>query len=63
MAKEIIITVEGGVIQDIEDIPNGIIIKVMDFDEDIHFLEKEDPRVEVVDGSPCYVTIWKRPGK
>ena len=52
---EIVITMEGGLIQDIQYIPKNIQIRVLDFDED----QSDDPRVEIINGDKAYVTIWE----
>lgn len=49
--KTITITVEGGVIQDIEGIPNDVLIEVWDFDTD----GVEDSRVTTNDIGEAYV--------
>lgn len=53
--SEITITLEGGVIQEIEDIPEGVNVKVVDFDCD--GMEGDD--VMNVKGHPAHVFIWK----
>jgi len=54
--KIIEITVEGGVIQHIDNIPEGIEVHVRDFDVD----DDTHPEVEFNDNKePYYLGIWK----
>ena len=61
--KTIIITVSGGLIQDIENIPPGVVIEVRDFDtydygpEDID--EADDYRE--FEGKIAQVSLWTGP--
>lgn len=53
--NKIIITVDGGIIQEIEGIPPGIEIEVRDFDTE----GSDDPRIEEFNGERAFVTIWE----
>lgn len=52
--KTIEIHVRGGLIQDINNIPPGIVIKVIDFD--VH--DKEGPGIETINGELAFVAEW-----
>ena len=54
--KQIIITVEGGVIQDIQHIPRGTQVKVLDFDTD--GAEEDDLTIVNAKGEKAYVSYW-----
>lgn len=49
----IIIEVEGGVVQDVKNVPPGIVVEVRDFDCDEE--ASEDNEVEILDGEECWV--------
>lgn len=51
--KKIIIIVEGGVIQDIQGIPAGVEVEVIDFDAE------GAENYELVNGQPAIVSIYK----
>lgn len=53
--EKIIITMDGGLIQEIEGIPPGITIEVRDFDTE----GSEDDRIVEIDGERAFVTIWE----
>lgn len=56
-AHEIVITMEGGVIQDIEHIPAGVEVVVMDFDEISD--DDKDERIHTNDqGQKYYRSEW-----
>jgi len=56
--KTINITVEGGVIQDIWDIPEGVEIRIVDYDCEEE-VSKDFPNVRVnADGDRYYESIW-----
>jgi len=56
MNKEIKIIVSGGLIQDIENIPQNIQVKVFDFDTEG---DEFDPGAhEMIEGKMAYVSIW-----
>jgi len=55
MPHEIVISMEGGLIQDIDGIPHGVVIRVRDFDvegADDSELSRD------ADGDPYYETVW-----
>ncbi|GMU20581.1 MAG: hypothetical protein AMXMBFR13_06780 [Phycisphaerae bacterium] len=55
MAHEILVTVEGGLIQAIDNIPPDVVVKVMDFDTegvDEQYLSEKDR------GEKCVISTW-----
>jgi len=53
--NKIIITVDGGIIENIENVPEGVVVEVRDFDtEGID----DDSKISVIDGKEAVVTLW-----
>lgn len=50
---------EGGLIQNIEGIPKGYIVKVIDFDAKEFGYEEEDVVEFDESGNPAWVTFWR----
>lgn len=55
--KQIVVTVEGGVIQAITGIPEGVEVKVIDFDAE------GSENYELVEGEPAIVSIYQGESK
>ncbi len=55
MKKEITITMEGGLIQDIQGVPKDVKVKVVDFDCNEELGERD---VKKVKGRLAWVTQW-----
>lgn len=55
----ITITMEGGLIQEIEGIPPGVQVVVNDFDTE---LDQDDSRLTEINGQMAYQTIWEGDG-
>jgi len=53
---EIIITMEGGVIQSIDNIPKNIKVKLIDFDVE----GVEVFKLDIVNGNPAVVSYWEK---
>ena len=55
--NKIVITMEGGLIQDIQGIPDGVVILVRDYDvegaDDTELTQDEN-------GDACYELIWEK---
>jgi hypothetical protein len=55
MRTEITITVDGGIVQDIEGIPPNVVVVVRDYD-----CEPDDKAAELgPDDRPCVVSFWE----
>ena len=54
MTKTIVITIQGGVIQDVQGIPAGVEVEVIDFDAE------GAENYELVNGQPAIVSIYRR---
>lgn len=59
MKKIINVTVEGGVIQDISNIPNDISIEVHDYDCDEEDCDENDPVETDTDGNVYWKSVWE----
>ena len=55
--KEIKIIVSGGLVQDIQGIPEGIRVKVLDYDND--GIDEEHPCAKKINGEWAFVGIWE----
>lgn len=54
--EKIIVTVQGGLVQDVSGIPKGIEVEVRDFD--CEESPEQDDRVHVIDGENVFVAVW-----
>jgi hypothetical protein len=57
--EPITIFVRGGVIQDIWQIPEGITVRVQDYDIDGLTAEEEAQLQQDHDGFPCFIAVWE----
>ncbi len=55
--KEIKVIVSGGLVQDIQDIPEGIRVKVLDYDSD--GIDESHPCTKKIDGEWAFVGVWE----
>ena len=55
--KEIIITVYGGLVQDVSGIPEGYRVKVLDYDNE--GIDEEHPCAQKINGEWAFVGIWE----
>lgn len=54
--EKIIVTVQGGLVQDVSGIPKGVEVEVLDFD--CEKTPEQDDRVHVIDGENVFVSKW-----
>jgi hypothetical protein len=58
--KKIIITVEGGIVQNVEGIPKGETIEVHDYDTDGAVPEEDDRLRRDKNGGVYHLSSWKK---
>ena len=56
-AKEIMIIVSGGLVQDVQGIPEGIRVKVLDYDND--GIDKSHPCAKKINDEWAFVGVWE----
>jgi hypothetical protein len=54
--KTIYVTVEGGLVQDVTGVPDGIEVVVIDYDVECEGTDRLD--VSPLDGEPCEITTF-----
>lgn len=55
--RTITVIVEGGLVQDIQGIPKGIRVKVLDYDSD--GIDESHPCAKKINGDWAFVGIWE----
>ena len=56
--KTIYVTVEGGLVQDVTGVPDGIEVVVIDYDVECEEADRLD--VSPLDGEPCEITSFRK---
>ena len=55
--KTITVEVHGGLVADVRDIPEGVRVRVLDYDSD--GLDESHPSAKKIDGTWAFVGIWE----